>query len=559
MNRARPLLPARAWMAKYQRNWLAADIAAGLTAAAVVIPKAMAYATIAGLPVQVGLYTAFIAPLVYVLLGTSPNLSVTTTTTIAILSAAAIGEAVATNPDTTLLTATATLSVLVGAMLLLARLLRFGFLASFISDPVLAGFKAGIGCVIIVDQLPKVLGVHIEKSGLLRDLVALFAELPHLSVATLGVAAATIGCLLLVSKLWPRAPAPVIAVGGAIAASFYFGLEAAGVSVVGAIPAGLPSLSLPDRDLLLGMWPAAAGIALMSFTESIASARAFRRAGDTHVESNQELVAIGAGNVLGGFFGAMPSGGGTSQTAVNTAAGARSQLSGVVLAAITLATMLFLAPLIARMPHATLAAVVIVYSVGLISPGEIRSILRVRAVEFRWALVAFVGVIVLGTLKGIIVAVLLSMLSIIKQANNPMVYEVRRKPGTNVLRPRTPENPQDEVPTGLLVVRILGRVYFANIQHINDRLRELVATERPTVLILDCGTIPDFEYTALMGMVELEADMRGQGVQVVFAALNPPALEVLQRTSLGETLGPPGLFATVELAMDHYTTCSALE
>ena len=156
-------------------------MAAGLTAAAVVIPKAMAYATIAGLPVEVGLYTAFIAPLVYALLGTSANLSVTTTTTIAILAAAAIGDAVSANPDTTLLTATATLSVLVGLMLLAARVLRFGFLASFISDPVLAGFKAGIGCVIIVDQLPKVLGIHIDKSGFLRDVYAIFRELPQVS------------------------------------------------------------------------------------------------------------------------------------------------------------------------------------------------------------------------------------------------------------------------------------------------------------------------------------------------------------------------------------------
>ncbi len=548
------MIRGRAWFANYQRDWLAADVAAGLTAAAVVIPKAMAYATIAGLPVEVGLYTAFIAPLVYALLGTSANLSVTTTTTIAILAAAAIGDAVSANPDMTLLTATATLSVLVGLMLLAARVLRFGFLASFISDPVLAGFKAGIGCVIIVDQLPKVLGVHIDKSGFLRDIYAIFRELPQLSPPTVIVAGATIGCLVLVKKLWPRAPAPVIAVGGAIAASFLFGLEAAGVSVVGFIPAGLPSLSMPDRNLLLGMWPAAAGIALMSFTESIAAARSFRREGDRHVVSNQELVAIGMGNVLGGFFGAMPSGGGTTQTAVNSVAGARSQLSGVILAAIALATMLFLAPLISKMPHATLAAVVIVYSVGLISPIEMKAILRVRALEFRWALFAFFGVILLGTLKGIIVAVLLSMLSIVYQTNNPMVYEVRRKPGTNTFRPRSPEHPQDDVPPGLLIARVVGRVYFANVQNVGQHLRELVEAEHPKVLILDCSAIPDLEYTALVGMVEWEASARRQGIRLILAALNPAALEVVQRTTLGATLGRSGLFATVENAVDQ---CSA--
>jgi SulP family sulfate permease len=170
-----------------------------------------------------------------------------------------------------------------------------------------------------------------------------------------------------------RAPAPVIAVAGAIAASFFLGLEAAGVGVVGALSAGLPPLSMPDRNLLLGMWPAAVGIALMSFTESIAAARAFRREGDARVESNQELVATGMANLVSDFFGAMPSGGGTSQTAVNATAGARSQLSGLVVAAISLATMLFLAPLISRMPHATLAAVVIVYSVGRDGPAYRRT------------------------------------------------------------------------------------------------------------------------------------------------------------------------------------------
>lgn len=552
------LIPAQAWLARYERSWLTADITAGMTAAAVVIPKAMAYATIAGLPVQVGLYTAFIAPLVYALLGTAASLSVTTTTTIAILAAAAIGDAVATQPGVSLATATATLSVLVGLLLLLARVLRFGFLASFISDPVLAGFKAGIGCVIIVDQLPKVLGIHIDKSGFLRDLYAIVRELPLLSPATLAVAAGTIGCLLLVSRLWPRAPAPVIAVGAAIAASFYLGIEAAGVSLVGAIPAGLPDISMPDRQLLWDMWPAAAGIALMSFTESIAAARAFRQPADTRVDSNQELVAVGMGNVVGGFFGAMPSGGGTSQTAVNSVAGARSQVSGIAMAAVTLATMLFLAPLIARMPHATLAAVVIYYSIGLISPAEIRSILQVRAIEFRWALFAFFGVILLGTLKGIIVAVILTMLSLIYHENKPLVYEVRRKPGTNVFRPRSPENPQDEATPGALIVRVVGRLYFANAQNIGDQVRELIEREQPKVLVLDCSAITDIEYTALMGMVEWVARMRREDVRVILAALNPGALALVQRTSLGEALGRAGLCTTVEIAVDQFAQHTAV-
>jgi len=540
------------WLGRYERDWFAPDVVAGLTAAAVVIPKALAYATIAGLPVQVGLYTAFIPPLVYALLGTSRNLSVTTTTTIAILAASAIGEAVSSGSGVTLVTATATLSVLVGLMLLAARVLRLGFLASFISDPVLTGFKAGIGCVIVLDQLPKVLGIHIEKTGFFRDIFAIFQQVSHVSLPTVLVAGASFAVLLLLRKLWPRLPAPVIAVGGAIAAAYLLALEGAGVSLVGTIPAGLPSLSMPDRDLLLLMWPAAVGIALMSFTESIAAARAFRREGEARVVSNQELVATGLGNVVGGFFGAMPSGGGTSQTAVNASAGARSQVSGIVVALIALATMLFLAPLLGKMPHATLAAVVIVYSVGLISPAEMQAILRVRAIEFRWALVAFLGVVLLGTLKGILVAVLVSMLSLMYQSNNPMVYALRRKPGTNIFRPRSPEHPGDEELPGILIARIVGRVYFANAQNVGEKVRELLDEAKPKVLVLDCSAIQDFEYTALKGLSEFEAELRGRGIRLIFAALNPSALEGIRRTTLAETLATDGIFPTVESAVVRY-------
>jgi len=540
------------WLGRYERDWFAPDVVAGLTAAAVVIPKALAYATIAGLPVQVGLYTAFIPPLVYALLGTSRNLSVTTTTTIAILAASAIGEAVSSGSGVSLVTATATLSVLVGLMLLAARVLRLGFLASFISDPVLTGFKAGIGCVIVLDQLPKVLGIHIEKTGFFRDVLAILEQVSHVSLPTVLVAVASFAVLLLVRKLWPRLPAPVIAVGGAIAAAYLLALESAGVSLVGTIPAGIPSLSMPDRDLLLLMWPAAVGIALMSFTESIAAARAFRRAGEGRVVSNQELVATGLGNVVSGFFGAMPSGGGTSQTAVNASAGARTQVSGIVVALIALATMLFLAPLLGKMPHATLAAVVIVYSVGLISPAEMQAILRVRAIEFRWALVAFLGVVMLGTLKGILVAVLVSMLSLMYQSNNPMVYALRRKPGTNVFRPRSPEHPGDEELPGILIARIVGRVYFANAQNVGEKVRELLEEAKPKVLILDCSAIQDFEYTALKGLSEFESELRGRGIRLIFAALNPSALEGIRRTTLAETLASDGIFPTVESAVARY-------
>jgi len=539
------LVPAFAWLAAYQRPWLKLDVLAGLTTGAIVIPKAMAYATIAGLPLQVGLYTAFLPMVVYAVLGTSRVLSVSTTTTLAILSAAAMGAALQAHPELDPATATVTLAVLVGAILLAARLLRLGFVANFISDPVLTGFKAGIGLVIVVDQVPKLLGLHLQKAGWFRDVASVVRHAPETSVATLLVALGTFALIVLLERFLPRAPAPLLAVAGGIAASAAMGLSAQGVSTVGTIPGGLPALAWPDLPLMLELWPAATGIALMSFTETIAAARAFAGQHDPRPDSNQELVALGAANAVGGLFGAMPSGGGTSQTAVNASAGARTQVSALATAAMAVASMLFLAPVLGPMPNATLAAVVIAYSIGLIQLGDFAAIRSVRTMEFRWALAACLGVMVLGTLKGILAAVLLSMASLLYLASTPSVRVLGRKPGTGLFRARSDEHPEDEAFPGLLIARPEGRLYFGNAAAVAEKLRQLVAEHRPRVLLLDFGAVPGFEYTALQMLVGADDRLREQGIELWLARLNPEAYQLVKRTPLAERLGRERMFLTV--------------
>src|SRR5690242_12489952 len=251
------------------------DLVAGLTAATVVLPKAMAYATVAGLPVAIGLYTAFVPMVAYALLGTSRVLSVSSTTTIAILTGTELGMITPDGDPAKLITATATLTLLVGALLVAARLLRLGFLANLISAPVLTGFKAGIALVIVLDQIPKLLGIHIVKHNFFGDIVSVVQHVPDLSLPTLATAIATFVVLIGMERLWPHSPAPLVAVGGGIAASWLFGLSAFGVSTVGAIPQGFPSITLPDLSLVEALLPGALGIALMSFTETIAAGRAF--------------------------------------------------------------------------------------------------------------------------------------------------------------------------------------------------------------------------------------------------------------------------------------------
>ena len=528
------------------------DIVAGLTAAAVVLPKAMAYATVAGLPVAIGLYTAFIPMAIYALLGSSRVLSVSSTATLAILTATQLGLVVPDGDAAKLVVATATLAALVGAMLLAARLLKLGFVANFISTPVLTGFKAGIGLVIVLDQAPKLIGVHITKNGFFADVLSLAQHVPETSMITLAVAVATFVVLMAMERLWPHSPAPLVAVGGGIAASWFFGLKALGASTVGIIPQGFRSLTLPDLALIEQMAPGALGIALMSFTETIAAGRAFARPGEPPINANRELVATGAANLAGALFGAMPAGGGTSQTAVVRAVGGQSQKASLVTAATALATMLFLAPLLGLMPYATLAAVVIFYSIGLIQPAEFRAIRGVRSMEFRWALIACVGVLVFGTLKGIIVAIIVSMIGLAAQTAHPRVSVIGRKRGADVLRPLSPEHPDDETFEGLLIVRPEGRLYFVNAQDVTHQIDALITQYKPRVLAVDMSRVPDIEYSALQAVMEGEKRATEAGTIVWLVGLNPSVLEVMRHAGMDQRLGRERMLFNARAAIERY-------
>ncbi len=540
------------WLSQYRRDWLRPDVLAGLTTAAVVIPKAMAYATVAGLPIEIGIYTAIVPPLVYAVFGTARVLSVTTTTTIAILVGAELASVAPDGDPVRLLQALAMLALLVGVFLTLASLLRLGFFADFVSYPVQVGFKAGIGFVIVVDQVPKLLGIKIHKEGFFRDAFSIAAAIPKAVLITVAIGLGAIVALALLEKFRPKWPAPLIVLGAAIAATAIWALQSRGVSVVGAVPSGLPSLRMPDFSLAQAMWPGALGIALMSFTETIAVGRAFARSDDPLVRPNAELLATGAANVVGGFLGTMPAGGGASQTAVNRMTGARTPMSGVVSALVAVLAALFLSPFIALMPQAALAGVVIVYSLGLIQPVDFRDMLRVRRTEFVWAVIAMLGVMTLGTLQGILVAIIVSLVALGYQVANPPVYVLGREPGTTKFRPRSAEHPHDEFVPGLLLVRLEGRLFFLNAERVGDKLRALLAEARPRVVVLDLRAVFDLEYSALMMLIAAEARGRAAGVELWLGAMQPEVLAVVKRSPLGETLGEGRMFSSIDSAVKKF-------
>ena len=540
------------WLLSYRKEWLRSDVIAGLTAAAVVIPKAMAYATVAGLPIQVGLYTAFVPMAIYALIGSSRALSVSTTTTIAILAAAEFEEFVPHADPSALIAATATLTLLVGVALLIASILRLGFVANFISEPVLIGFKAGIGLVIVFDQIPKILGIHFEKTTFAKNAVAILRHIPETTISTLLVGISMIALLAAIKRFAPKAPAPLIAVAAGIGGSYVLNLHARGVELIGHIPQSLPAFTIPSLELVEELWPGALAIALMSFTETIAAGRAFTNDNEVSPRANRELLATGLANLGGALLGAMPGGGGTSQTAVNRLAGARTQVSELVTATMTLVTMSVFAPVLALMPQATLAAVVIVYSVGLIKPLEFREILRVRRTEFTWAVAAFAGVVLVGTLKGILVAIIVSLVALAYQVANPAVHVLGRKPGTNVFRPRTKDHPEDEVFPGLLMLRPEGRIFFANAEQMGQKIKPLIEEAKPSTVVMDMSNVLDIEYTALKMLMEAEKRQLARGVKLWLVGLSPQVLDMIRRSDLGKTLGRERMFFNMEIALAKY-------
>jgi len=545
-------IPALGWLRSYQPGWLQGDAVAGLTAAAVVVPQAMAYAAIAGLPLVAGLYTALVPLMVYAVMGTSRPLSVTTTSTIAILTAAALHQVAPNGSNATLVATAGTLACLVGGILLVASVLRLGIVASFISEPVLIGFKAGVGLTIVVDQVPKLLGVHFPKGHFFHNLVSIVDHLPQASGPTILLALAMLALQLGLQRFLPRVPASLVTVATGIAVSGLAGLSRFGIELVGDVKGGLPSFALPDLALLHQLWPAAIGIALMSFVETIAAGQAFRGPDEPRPEPNKELAAIGLTNLMGGCFSNLPSGGGTSQTAVNRRAGAHTQIAGLVAAAVVAAVLFLLAPLVHLMPQATLAVVVIVPCAGMIKLPEFRAIWNTRIMEFSWAAASVAGVVLMGTLSGILVAVILSLLGLIYHGTRRPVFVLGRKPGTDVFRPRSKEHPGDETFPGLLLVKTEGMIHFANAQRISDLLWHLIYEHKPRVVVLDCSAIPDLEYTALKRLTEAEKKLQQAGISLWLAGLNPEPLQLIQKSALGEALGRSRMHFNLEQAVTSY-------
>ena len=536
----------------YTRARLRTDATAGLTVAALALPASMAYAELAGLPVTAGLYTLLLPVLAYAVFGTTPRGVVGPEGAVALLVATALAPLAAAG-SAQYVGLAAGLAVMVGVVFALARLLRLGWVADYFSQAVLVGYITGVAILMALGQLEKLTGLSSSYEGALRAAVDVVVHLPDANPATLVVAVVALGLLVAISRFLPRWPAALIVVVAGMAASWALNLKAHGVAMTGQVPAGLPPLSVPD--LTGSQWLSLAGpalaIFLVSFSDAILTARSFAARHHETVDADQELLAFGAGSVAAGLSGGMPIGASGSRTAVNDSMNATSQVSSLVsVAAIAVILLFFTAP-IQYLPSAVLGAVIVFASLRLLDAGQWRDLARSTRTEVAIAAVTAVCVITIGVLTAIVVAVVLSILDVIRRTATPddavLGYSTADERFVNVAG-----RPDAGVAVGVVVYRIRGRLFFANAHFFKRRVWAAVdgAPKPVRHLVLDAEAIADIDASAVEALREVQSGLLTRNITFELARASRDLLDRFEETGLTGLIGPEHVHATVAGAVD---------
>ncbi len=520
--------PILDWLPRYESSWLRADIVAGVTAWALVVPQSIAYAEIARLPPQAGLAAAAAGLFGYALLGTSKQLLVSPTSSTAAVSASLVA-AIAAGEAARYGSLSAALAIVLGVVFAIAGLAKIGFVARFIPYGVRIGFMAGLGLTIIVGQLTKILGVPGTSGTFIEQVGQLAGELAQFNEATVVVGVIALAALLIARRISPALPMALIVVVGGIVAVAVFGLAARGVGVVGEVTGGLPLPAIPavTTEELLVLVPGAIAIAMLASAESLTVAQQFADDHRYEIRPDQEFVASGGANLLAGLFQGFVVGGGSSQSAANDRAGARTALSSLVVAGLTVFTMVALLPLFRDLPQAVLGAIVVSATIGFVRIGELGRIRGLRRDSFAIALIALVGTLLLGILAGLLTAVILSLLSLLTRL---------ARPSTNVLHPTpgggwqvAPIEGIDDIP-GLRVVRLEAPLLFLNAGLVRDQVRAAsVGADPVRVMVVDLEATSDLDIESLEVLGRLAARMREDGTELWLANVHVGVREVLDR------------------------------
>jgi SulP family sulfate permease len=544
------LLPIVRWLPAYDRRWLRGDIAAGIAVTALVVPKNLGYAGIAGIPLENGLYAAAAAAIIYALFGTSRQISTGPSSSLAAIAGGAVvltglagGEAAGL---------VAAIALATGLLFLAMALLRLGWIARFLSKAVVTGFLAGAAIDVVIGELPKLTGTDADGTNAWRELGSWLGSLSDVHWATVAVGAAGLGVILGLRFLAPAVPGALVLVAGGVLAGYALDLDAHGVALVGEVPRGLPAPLLPDADLVADhiatILTAAVALVLIGFSQTVGDARAFAGRHGYRIDVDQETVAQGAANLGAGVFQGMPVSTSLSASSLNESAGARTPVASLVTGGLVLFTLIALAPVFSELPKAILAAVIIDAVVfGMIDVAELRRLRRIARFDFAIALAAIVGVLSAGVLAGVVIGVALSLIWLVRVATSPAMPVLGREPGTGFFR-ELDDHPGDVTLPGVVTLRLDSGLFFATADALEERVREL--TDRgTTALIVDFRGVNFIDSQGaerLNGILEL---LQARGARLRLAQVRPPVLRVLRADGFVDRLGAGHIHDTLDLAM----------
>jgi len=557
-------VPIVRWLPHYQTNWIGSDFIAGLTLAAYAIPVSLAYASLAGLPSQAGLYCYLLGGLGYAVFGTSRQLAIGPTSAISILIGSALGTLAAGDALRQSHLAMA-VAILAGFIGVLAWALRLGNIANFVSETVLSGFKVGAGLVIASTQLPKLFGISTGGNNFFTRIIELTRHLRETNPATLTVGLAALVLLILGDRLLPSRPIALFVVALSIAAMSFFPLATYGVNTVGAIPQGLPHLGWPavqwgEVDELLGL---ALACFLLSYVESISVVRTFGLKHGYPVSADQELLALGIANLAAGMGQGYPLAGGMSQSAVNEKGGAKTPLA-LVFASVSIAiVLLFLTGLMHNLPQPVLAAVVLIAVGGLIKPAELRHLQRVSKLEFWVAMVATLGVLFFGILKGVLLAAIFSLIMLLKRASHPRVATLGRIPGTDRFVDSS-RYPESEMIPGVLILRVESGLFYFNSENVKKQvLASMRNREVVKLVVIDLSTSANIDLAGVRMLSELHAELEQAGATLELAEVHGVVRDLSQAEGLhhrirgiDQRLGVPALIQRWGQEPNRVSTCA---
>ena len=550
-------VPVTDWIKKYHLPNFKKDLRAGLTVGVILIPQSMAYALLAGLPPTYGLYASVVPLIIYVIFGTSRQLSIGPVAIISILIATGVGN-VAEQGAENYIAIVLAVAFMVGAAQFLMGLSRLGFLMNFLSTPVLSGFTSAAALIIAFSQAGNLLGIDLSGSKyVIVAITEIYQNIGQIHLPTLSIGVGSIAFILVMKKFYPKLPAPLLAVVISILAVWILRLDQMGVDIVGAVESGYPVPTFPSLNDLpfFKLLPTVLAVAFLGFTQSIALAKAMTGPKtDYKVDSNQELFSLGLSNMVGSIFHAYPVAGSFSRTAVNSGNDAKSPIALLISALLVFLTLFFFTSFIYYLPNAALAAIIITAVPGLIELGEVRFLLAVRKREFALMMITFLCTLLFGILEGIGVGVLISLVIVIHRSTYPNIVMLGRIPDTDTYRDLN-RYPEALTQTNTIIVRVDAALYFANIPYLTEQLEklEIESGKNLNQIIIDSIGINEVDASALRGIKQLVDSYNERDIVIIFAGLKGPVRDIFQRSGLDDIIGPERFYMNINKAVESLT------